>query len=67
MVPRPPGVGGADDKLISRWRTARFLLPVFVLPRLRGLVVGFLFNIIFSHLTFVMLSRKRLRYIRPSM
>lgn len=38
-----------------------FLFPVFVLPRLRGLAVGFLFNIVFSYLTFGMLNGKRLR------
>lgn len=38
-----------------------------VLPHLRGLAVGFLFNIIFfSYLTLRMLNRKRLRYIRPA-
>lgn len=38
---------------------------MFVLPRLRGLAVDFLFNIIFSYLTFQMLNSKRFRYIRP--
>ena len=54
--------GGAGDRLVSRWRAACFLLPVFVLLRLRGLAIGFLFNIIFSYLTFQMLNSKRFRY-----
>lgn len=61
----PPPAGSGDEPMINRLAVggaAVLSVARAVLPRLRGLAVGFLCNVIFSLLTLRMLDRKISRY-----